>query len=114
MNNNSRRNPQPEPQRMAIRTYGKSELAMLYFPDSQPHTAVNHLMAWIRRCGPLNEELKSQHYVRTAKCFTPRQVETILRHLGEPLEKTENIGYLTPTYTNPRPLTADVVSLQCE
>ena len=61
---------------MAIRTYGKSELAMLYFPDSQPHTAVNHLMAWIRRCGPLNEELKSQHYVRTAKCFTPRQVET--------------------------------------
>lgn len=45
MNNNSIRNPQPEPQRMAIRTYGKSELAMLYFPDSQPHTAVNHLMA---------------------------------------------------------------------
>lgn len=84
MNNNSRRNPQPGPQRMAIRTYGKSELAMLYFPDSQPHTAVNHLMAWIRRCGPLSEELKSQHYVRTAKCFTPRQVETILRHLGEP------------------------------
>jgi hypothetical protein len=34
------------------RSYGKSELAMLYFPDSNPHVALNRLNAWIRRCPP--------------------------------------------------------------
>ena len=33
-----------------IRAYGKSDLAMLYFPHSNnPHTAVNHLMSWGNR-----------------------------------------------------------------
>ena len=40
-----------------IRTYTKKELALMYFPESYPRTAVNHLMAWIRRCDPLWEKL---------------------------------------------------------
>lgn len=33
-----------------VRAYGKSELAWLYFPTANSaHTAVNHLMAWVRR-----------------------------------------------------------------
>ncbi|MBR6196293.1 MAG: DUF4248 domain-containing protein, partial [Bacteroidaceae bacterium] len=41
-----------------VRSYGKSELALLYFPTAtSKHTAVSHLMSWIRRCAPLNDEL---------------------------------------------------------
>ena len=35
------------------RSYTKKELGMMYFPESMPRTAVNHLMSWIRRCQPL-------------------------------------------------------------
>ena len=42
-----------------IRMYTKKELALMYFPESQPRTAVNHLMVWIRRCRPLWAELQN-------------------------------------------------------
>ena len=32
-----------------IKNYTKAELAMMFFPDSQPRTAVRHLMSWIKR-----------------------------------------------------------------
>ena len=32
---------------MDIRSYSKQELALLYFPGSDPKTATNHLMRWI-------------------------------------------------------------------
>lgn len=68
-----------------IRAYGKSELALLYFPEaSTPHVAVNHLMAWVRRCHALTEELAAIGYQRTAKMFTPREVAIITSFLGEP------------------------------
>ena len=40
-----------------IKSYSKAELAMLYFPDSDPHVAVNHLMRWIYKCKPLMDDL---------------------------------------------------------
>ena len=67
-----------------IRTYTKKELALMYFPDSMPRTAVNHLMAWIRRCEKLWQELLSMGYQPTSKAFTPRQVKAITEMLGEP------------------------------
>ena len=67
-----------------IRAYSKKELALMYFPDSQPRTAVNHLMAWIRRCCRLWEDLSKMGYNRNSKAFTPRQVRAIVEHLGEP------------------------------
>ena len=39
------------------KSYGKSELAMMYFPDSNPHVALNRLNSWIRRCPPLADAL---------------------------------------------------------
>nr|MCR5065387.1 DUF4248 domain-containing protein [Bacteroidales bacterium] len=33
-----------------IRACSKKELALLYFPDSMPTTAVRHMMTTIRRC----------------------------------------------------------------
>ena len=56
----------------------------MYFPDSQPRTAVNHLMAWINRCTPLLGQLETAGYEKTSKGFTPRQVRLIVEHLGDP------------------------------
>ena len=67
-----------------IRPYTKKELALLYFPQSQPRTAVNHLMAWILRCTRLHEQLHTMGYRKSCKTFTPREVRTIVDWLGEP------------------------------
>ena len=68
-----------------IRAYGKSELAMLYFPTTgNPHTAVNHLMSWVNRCTELKEALKRGGYTKTAKYFTPKEVALITEYLGSP------------------------------
>ena len=67
-----------------IRAYTKKELALMYFPDSSPRTAVNHLMSWIRRCTQLWEQLQATDYNVTSKAFTPRQVKAIVEHLVEP------------------------------
>ena len=68
-----------------IRTYTKKELALCYFPDSSPRTAVSHLMSWIRRCTQLWEQLQATGYSPTCKTFTPRQVRAIVEQLGDPL-----------------------------
>ena len=67
-----------------IRAYSKKDLALMYFPDSYPRTAVNHLMSWIRRCTQLWEQLQEMGYSTTSKGFTPRQVKAIVEQLGEP------------------------------
>lgn len=68
-----------------IKAYGKSELALLYFPDaSSAHTAVNHLMSWIRRNPQLMEQLEKMGYRKSGKFFTPKEVKWIVEYLGEP------------------------------
>ena len=67
-----------------IRPYTKKELALMYFPDSSPRTAVSHLMSWIRRCTQLWQQLQETGYETTCKTFTPRQVKAIVEQLGEP------------------------------
>ena len=67
------------------KAYGKSELAWLYFPDAtSAHTAVNHLMSWIRRNPELTHNLSDLGYHKSAKFFTPKQVALIVEYLGEP------------------------------
>lgn len=65
-------------------SYGKSELAMLYFPDSNPHVALNRLNAWIRRCPLLTEALADCSQGTHAKYFSPKAVRLITEYLGEP------------------------------
>ena len=67
-----------------IKSYSKKELALLYFPDSTPRVAVNHLMALIRRNDMLSDELLSTGYKTTNKVFTPRQVQAIVDWIGAP------------------------------
>ena len=69
---------------MQIHSYSKQELAMLYFPDSDPRTATCHLMRWIKRNQPLQQELKATGYYTHSKYFTTRQVCAIFDYLGEP------------------------------
>ena len=70
-------------------TMKKSELALLYFPHSNPETAIRHLMRWIRLCTQLVESLRSAGYRTSQKVFTARQVSLILAYLGDPLEETD-------------------------
>lgn len=68
-----------------IRSRSKKELALCYFPDSEnPHSAVNHLMSWIKRCHGLLPALEAQGYQKSSKWFTPRQVKLIVEYLGDP------------------------------
>ena len=68
-----------------VKSYGKSELALLYFPKTEdPHTAVNHLTSWIRRCKPLYQEIQALGSSKHAKSFTPKEVALITYYLGEP------------------------------
>ena len=67
-----------------IRPYTKKELALMYFPDSSPRTAVSHFMSWVHRCTQLRTELHSMGYRTSKKTFTPREVKAIVAELGEP------------------------------
>ena len=66
------------------RPYTKKELALLYFPDSTPETAVKHLMTMIRRNDMLWDELQEMGYNKRRKTFTPREVKAICDWLGAP------------------------------
>lgn len=72
-------------QEFKVKAYGKSELALQYFPSAvSAHTAVNHLMSWIHRNAVLKEGLAKMGYRKTAKYFTPKEVALIVEYLGEP------------------------------
>ena len=73
-----------EEQDFIIRPYSKKELALMYFPESEPITAVHRLMRWIIRCKPLWDELQQMAYKPRSKNFTPRQVRAIVYYLGSP------------------------------
>ncbi len=50
----------------------KKELALRYFPDSDPRVAVNHLVRWIKGCQPLVDDLNATHMSRWAKTYSPQ------------------------------------------
>jgi hypothetical protein len=56
----------------------------LYFPDSDPHVATNHLAQWIKRCPPLVAALAGCYQSKNAKFFSPQAVRHIVEYLGEP------------------------------
>ena len=68
-----------------IRSYGKSELALLYFPNAQTaNGALSNLRFWIRQCRDLQEALRACGMARQAKSYTPKEVALIVEYLGEP------------------------------
>jgi hypothetical protein len=69
---------------MEITSYPKSELALMYFPKSDPHVALNHLNSWIKGCPELAEKMAGCHQSRFAKFYSPQAVRLIVEYLGEP------------------------------
>lgn len=68
-----------------IRTYGKSELAMLYFPNAETTKgALSNLSFWIRSNKKLVKELRKCGMPPKSKSYTPREVALIIHHLGPP------------------------------
>lgn len=68
-----------------IRFYGKSELALLYFPYTATKTgALSNLNYWIRGNKHLREALRQCGMPPKSKYFTPREVSLIFHYLGEP------------------------------
>lgn len=68
-----------------IKTYGKSELALLYFPEAQTAVgALRSLNFWINGNKRLQEKLRNCGMPITAKNYTPREVALIVEYLGEP------------------------------
>lgn len=64
----------------AIRRYGKSELAMTYFPDAASKgSALKRFRNWLG----INPRLRRLLTVRGPN-WSPRQVRAIVEELGEP------------------------------
>lgn len=55
----------------------KSELAMKFFPNVSPHTAVNRMMNWIKNDEELYAELLQCGYRPRQKLLTPRMQRII-------------------------------------
>ena len=62
-----------------IKTYGRSELAQLYFPDLLQKSAWQKLKSWLE----LNPRLRNLAAL-TRRTFTPAEVALIYSELGEP------------------------------
>lgn len=68
-------------EKFVIRAYGKSELAMLYFPKDSEKAAMNKLRNWLK----INPRLK--HLINSeSKSYTPKQVRKIVDEVGEPFD----------------------------
>lgn len=67
-----------------IKSYSKTELARVYNPQLCDRTAQYTFLKWIDKNVKLMQELISTGYSRTDRFFTPKQVEIIVEHLGEP------------------------------
>ena len=66
------------------RSYGKAELAMLYFPTATPRVALNRLVRWINRCPELKQSLCSGCAGKFAHFYTRQQGAEIIEFLDEP------------------------------
>ena len=53
-------------------------------PNCNPESALRTLNRWINGCPLLVEELRALQYQPRRHTFLPREVEAIVRHLGEP------------------------------
>lgn len=67
-----------------IKAMGFGELAQKYCPNVTPRSACNALRRWINIHPTLISVLKDSGYQKYCRILTPKQVELIVEHLGEP------------------------------
>lgn len=66
------------------RSYGKGELAMLYFPHILQQSAVDQFNVWLRAAPGLMERLAATGMKPGNRRYTPAQVRLIVEVLKEP------------------------------
>ncbi|MBR4782715.1 MAG: DUF4248 domain-containing protein [Bacteroidaceae bacterium] len=71
-------------QEFRIRQYGRTELALVYFPHMTPQGAWHKLRQWLIINPTLRRELIEKKEVCRLRGFTPKQVSLIIEELGEP------------------------------
>ena len=71
-------------ERFDYRSYSKTELALMYSPCSTPATALQCLTRWMKQCRPLMAELTSMGYNKFRHTLLRKEVEAIVKYLGEP------------------------------
>lgn len=68
------------------RVYSKMEIAALYFGDITPKSASRRLGQVMNNDDELMKDLYVTGYKLSQRYFTPRQVELLVIHLGDPDE----------------------------
>ena len=70
-----------------IRTYGKSEFAMLMFPNARdPQQAQDRLLRWIKRDAALHEQIRRLARSAADNDYCPAQVRLMIEKWGAPGE----------------------------
>ena len=70
-----------------IRTYGKSEFAMLMFPTvKDPRQAQNRLLRWIKRDAELYEQIRRLARSAGDNDYSPAQIRLMVEKWGAPGE----------------------------
>ncbi len=67
-----------------IKTYGRTELALLYSPELSAQGAWRKLLRWINHHPTLSTRLAATGLTSHSRVFTPAQVRLIVEALGEP------------------------------
>jgi hypothetical protein len=70
--------------RFRIRSYGKGELALIYFPYKTPKVASKTLKNFVDGHPGLTEKLAKTGLKPLSRTYTPAQVKLIVEALGEP------------------------------
>lgn len=73
-----------EEKEFRMKSYGKADLAMKYNPDLTISSAQKALKRWIDYNKELTAELEKTNYNKYRKIYTPKEVELIVKYLGEP------------------------------
>lgn len=66
------------------KSYGVAELACKYLPTLNKRSASNQLRSWINKNEALKNSLIAAGVQTRQKIYTPKQVQIIIEHLGEP------------------------------
>ena len=67
-----------------VRSYGLTELGLLYNPSLQPDSAAKAIKRWIAFNKDLTTALQQSGWRKGQRMFTPLQTQQIFRFLGEP------------------------------
>ena len=68
-------------EKIVIKAYGKTELAMKYFPNLTPESAMKRFRNWLI----INKRLKKL-VSKKIRYYTPKQVRSIIEEVCEPFD----------------------------